>query len=227
MSYNLHVGFNTEGDLSIEALAQVIEDSQADIVALQEVSRGWLVGGRLDMLTWLSQRLDMPYIFGPTVDPIWGNAILSRYPIVEYQHYQLPPRNLFLLRGFTTAVIEIGDSDNLQVIATHFHHVEEDSDIRQLQSPVIIESWHGASTTIVLGDFNAEPNTPEIQMFKQAGLVDTLAGMEPPPIYTFNSVNPYQRIDYIWISPDLSVKDARVPSSQASDHLPVVAIIDR
>jgi len=226
MTYNLHNGFNVDGDLDMEALARVIENDQPDIIALQEISRGWLISGRLDMLTWLSRRLDMPYVSGPTADPVWGNAILSRYPIVEYSNYDLPPRDLFLLRGFTVAIIDLGGGDSLQVIATHFHHVKEDSDIRQLQSPVIVDFWGGASHTVVLGDLNAEPDAPEIVMLQQAGLVDTLAGMEPTSVYTFNSADPYQRIDYIWISPDLKASNALVISSTASDHLPVVVVID-
>jgi endonuclease/exonuclease/phosphatase family metal-dependent hydrolase len=227
MTYNLHNGFNTDGDLDMEALAQVIEESQPDIIALQEIARGWLVSGRLDMLTWLSQRLGMTYVFGPTADPLWGNAILSRYPIVEYSNYDLPPRNLFLLRGFTSAVIDLSGGDTIQVIVTHFHHITEDSDIRQLQSPVIIDFWGGTERTVILGDLNAEPDASEIVMLKQAGLVDVLADMEPTSVYTFNSSNPFQRIDYIWASPDLEKRDEHVLSSQASDHLPVVVVIDR
>ncbi len=226
MTYNLHNGFNTDGDLDMEALARVIEDNRPDIITLQEVSRGWLVSGRLDMLTWLSQRLDMPYVSGPTADPFWGNAILSRYPIVEYSNHDLPPRDLFLLRGFTAVTVDLGGGDTLQVIATHFHHVNEDSAIRQLQSPVIVDFWGGTSRTVVLGDLNAEPGTPEMLMLQQAELIDTLAGIEPASVYTFHSDNPYQRIDYIWISPDLTARDAHVPSSNASDHLPIVVVID-
>ena len=137
MTYNLHNGFNTDGYLDMETLAKVIEKNHPDIIALQEISRGWVISGRLDMLTWLSQRLDMSCVSGPTADPLWGNAILSRFPIIEFNNYELPPRDLFILRGFTSVVIDIGGGDSLQVIATHFHHLEKDSNIRQLQSPVI------------------------------------------------------------------------------------------
>ena len=226
MTYNLHNGFNTDGYLDMEALARVIEDNQPDIVALQEVSRGWLISGRLDMLTWLSRRLDMPYVSGPTADPLWGNAILSRYPILECSSHELPPRDLFLLRGFTVAMFDLGSGDTLNVIVTHFHHVGEDSDIRQLQAPVIISFWNRAGHTVVLGDLNAEPDAPEMEMLRRAGLVDILAGMEPTSVYTFHADNPYQRIDYIWISPDLEAHDACVLPSTASDHLPVIAVID-
>jgi endonuclease/exonuclease/phosphatase family metal-dependent hydrolase len=226
MTYNLHNGFNTEGRLDMEALAQVIEDSDPDIVALQEISRGWVVNGRLDMLTWLSQRLDLPYIFGPTADPFWGNAILSRYPVIEYTQRDLPPRDLFILRGFTVALIDLGNGDSLQVLATHYHHLEEDTNIRQVQSHSIIAFWEGDERTVLMGDLNAEPSHTEMEMLQVAGLVDAMAEVDPPE-YTFPSFNPDRRIDYIWVSPDLTVSDVHVPVSTASDHLPVVAEIVR
>ena len=66
MTYNLHNGVNTQGQLNLEALAQTIEEQNPDIIALQEVSRGWIVNGSADMLQWFEQRLDMPYVWGPT-----------------------------------------------------------------------------------------------------------------------------------------------------------------
>ena len=227
MTYNLHNGFNPEGYLGMEALASVIEESQPDIVVFQEISRGWVISGRLDMLAWLSQRLDMPYVSGPTADPLWGNAILSRYPILEHESYDLPPRDLFILRGFIAAMIDIGDGDRLQVIATHFHHLVDDSGIRQQQSPVILDFWNGADNTIILGDFNAEPDSPEMTMLREAGLVDAAAQVSSSPTNTFDSDSRYQRIDYIWVSPDLNVKEVFVPGTTASDHLPVIAVIGR
>jgi endonuclease/exonuclease/phosphatase family metal-dependent hydrolase len=176
------------------------------------------------MLNWLSQRLDMPYVSGPTAGPLWGNAILSKYSVTDYNNYVLPPEDLCIERGFTKAIIDINGVE-LQIIATHLHHVEEDSDIRQEQVPVILSYWDNAPGTIILGDLNAQPDTPEIRMFYQAGLLDTLIGH--PDALTFNSADLYERIDYIWLSPDIQLVESYIPFSQASDHLAVVAVIDR
>jgi endonuclease/exonuclease/phosphatase family metal-dependent hydrolase len=231
MTYNLHNGFNTKGKLNMEEIAQVIESNNPDIVALQEVSRGWVVSGRVDMLAWLSQRLHMPYIFGPTADPFWGNAILSRYPILAYSREELPPRDLFILRGFIVALIDLGDGQQIKVIDTHFHHLEGQSDIRQLQSKAILDFINSIeNNNIVLsGDLNAEPFDPEITMLYQALLIDAARKMDPELAYTFASDNPRQRIDYILVSYDLRnrIGDAQVPLSTASDHLPVVAVINK
>ncbi len=225
MTYNLHNGFNAKGKLDIDEIAKVIENNRPDIVALQEVSRGWVVNGRLDMLAWLSYRLQMPYVFGPTADPFWGNAILSRYPIVAYSRENLPPPELFIRRGFIVALIDLGNDQQIKVIATQFDNLEGDTDIRQLQAQTIIDFWGGLDSTVLLGDFSAEPQSPEIVKLYQANLKDATMGWKAAN--TFPSNNPQERIDYIWTSPDLRASDVGVLSSTASDHLPVVAVIDR
>ncbi len=230
MTYNLHNGFNTKGKLNIEEIAQVIESNKPDIVALQEVSRGWVVNGRLDMLAWLSQRLNMPYVFGPTADHFWGNAILSRYPILAYSRGDLPsgdlpPGDLLMPSGFIVALIDLGNDQRIKVINTQFHHPKGYTDIGQLQSQAIIDFWAGVDHTVLLGNLSAVPQDQEIVMLEQADLIDAAANVYPKLAYTFPSDNPQQRLDYIWTSSDLQVRDIRVPLSTASDHLPVFAAI--
>ncbi|NIV29421.1 MAG: endonuclease, partial [Anaerolineae bacterium] len=109
------------------------EESGADIVGLQEVSRGWVINGSTDMAQWLSQRLDMPYYFGPTEGQLWGNMLLSRYPIIQADHDALPDESLLLRRGYLIADINTGQQI-LQVAVTHLHHRQDGSDIRQEQT---------------------------------------------------------------------------------------------
>ncbi|MBE0481277.1 MAG: endonuclease/exonuclease/phosphatase family protein, partial [Dehalococcoidia bacterium] len=225
MTYNLHNGFNTEGRLDLESLASVIEDSGADIVALQEVSRGWLISGRTDMLSWLSRRLDMPYVSCPTAGLLWGNAILSRYPVLGYSLHEFPVDGLAVRRGVAMALIDLGHGYHLRLMATHFHHMVADSHIRLVQTGDIIGLWSGSKRTVFLGDLNAEPEHREMALLWQAGLLDAFAEVETPP-YTWPSREPHRRIDYIWVSPDLAVIETSVPFSTASDHLPVIAVIE-
>ena len=82
MHYNIHQGFNIDGYQDLESIARVIEKNGADIVSLNEVSRGWVVNGSADLYEWLADRLDMEYkLFMPASDLVWGNAVLSRYPL--------------------------------------------------------------------------------------------------------------------------------------------------
>lgn len=227
MTYNLHQGFDTKGYLGMEAFARVIEESDADIIALQEVSRGWFINGSVDMLTWLSQRLNMPYIYGPVGDPLFGNAILSKYPILEYKNELLPKGDVPLQRGFIWTNIDLGNNEELFMIATHLHHVEEDNHIRKPQIEAIVNYWKNHDKTVILGDMNAEPHYPETQIYYNSGLLDTFIEAGTGNGFTYSSDNPDKRIDYIWISPDLAASDFVIPESTASDHLGVVITIDK
>lgn len=73
-----------------------------------------------------------------------------------------------------------------------------------------------------MGDFNATPVEPEIKLFYDAGLVDSQAELGKGDILTWVHYEPFERIDYIWVTPDIEIFSVFVPYSTASDHLPVV-----
>jgi endonuclease/exonuclease/phosphatase family metal-dependent hydrolase len=234
MTFNIHNGFDTKGWLGLEAIARTIEQQQPDVVTLQEAARGWVIDGSTDMLSWLSQRLDMPYVWDPTAGPLWGNAILSRFPITQYETHPLPTADLLLGRGFVRARLDVGGGQTLDVLATHYHHLEDGSSVRVQQSQAILDAWAGTPRTVIAGDMNAVPGDPEIEMLRAAGLVEavSLAGLTPG--YTYDSTKPYQRIDYIWVSQDLvamsivqGVRDVVITTGGASDHLGIAATLAR
>jgi endonuclease/exonuclease/phosphatase family metal-dependent hydrolase len=222
MTFNIHSAYNTDGQQDPEAIAQVIEASGAEVVALQEISRGWLINGSTDLPTWLSRRLDMPVLFRGTTGPMWGNAILSRYPILDHGWGKLPLEGTLLARGYLWAKIDVGGLEPLLVIATHLHHIERDNDVRLAQVAVLLDFWGGRPYTLLMGDLNAEPGWPEIDPFDQAGLIDSWAEAGAGQGYTWPAYDPYQRIDWIWHTSDLAARDAETIDSTASDHRPVL-----
>lgn len=228
MDYNLHNGFSTAGQLNIDALAQVIQAQQPDIVLLQEVSRGWVVNGSLDSLNWLARRLGMPYHhFTPAADVLWGTAVLSRYPIRHAEDHPLPPRNLPLNRSFAYLEIEVGRSEPLRVINTHFHHLESDSSIRRRQTETVL-SFLGDRPLrrfILTGDLNATPTALEIEQLYRRGFTDVVTAAGVSPEETFPSFAPVRRLDYILVSPDLRASAVVIPRSTASDHLGIAATL--
>lgn len=228
MTFNIHNGFDTEGHLALEELAQLIEESGANVIALQEVSRGWVVNGSVDTLTWLSQRLDMPYVFDPMIDPLLGMAILSRYPILETETIDLPPADLAVNRGALRVTLAVGNGETLDVISTHFHHLLLGGPVREVQSRAILDLWGGADSTVIVGDFNTPPNTPPIDVLRQGGLTDAYERVgQPDNSHTFYLNHRPVRIDYIWLSRDLNAYDLAVSHSNASDHYAVSATIGR
>ncbi len=226
MTYNIHSSVSMHGRQDPEAIAQVIEASGADIVGLQEVARVRLLDGEADLPVWLSRRLDMPMLFQGTEEPTWGNAILSKFPILESGWGELPREDTLLGRGYLWALIDVGQSQPLLVIDTHLHHEEEESQPRQAQVPVLLEFWGDRPSSILLGDLNAEPDSLEMAMIYEAGLVDSWSEAGSGVGYTYSSRDPHRRIDWIWHSPDLAAAEVEVIQSLASDHQPVLLTLD-
>ncbi len=226
MDYNIHQGFNIEGYLDLESIARVIDRSGADLVCLQEVSRGWLINGSADTLLWLSDRLDMDYLFMPASDDVWGNAILSRYPLKLVKSGFLPQLGAPLRRSFLLAEVDLGDGDNINVMCTHLHHIEGESWIREEQVKKLLEEWDGLERTAVMGDFNAETGDYEVKEMHNAGFLDSQLELGEGDKLTWVHYEPHRRIDYIWVAEDLEISDVEVIYSTASDHLPVVININ-
>ena len=229
MTYNLHQGFDVHGRHALDEMAKVIEAEDPDIVALQEVSRGWVVNGSVDLLTWLSQRLDMDYVWGPAADSAWGNALLSRFPIGRYENYAMPNNDALILdRAFVIAEVDVGGGETLDVVATHFHSGDGDSALRVPQSQAVLEGIDVNRTTVLLADLNAPPGDPEMRLLADAGLEDAfVASGATGDGFTYPSDGPRERIDYVWATPDLEARDFSVPESLASDHLAVAVTFDR
>ena len=227
MSYNLHQGFGLDGRLDLAELAEVIKAEGADVVALQEVSRGWVIDGAVDMLVWLSQRLDMVYEWGPAADSLWGNAVLSRYPLSGDETRPMPNNDkLRLKRTFTSVNVDVGGGRTLTVIGTHLRHGDANSAQRVPQVNAIVDFIGGMKAVVLMGDMNARPDDPEMAGLREAGLQDAfVASGAPGDGYTSRPDNPVKRIDYIWLSNDLTASDFSIADSIASDHLPVAVTV--
>jgi endonuclease/exonuclease/phosphatase family metal-dependent hydrolase len=232
LSYNLHFGFDVEGWSRLDATAAAIEASGAEVVGLEEVSRGWYINGSTDMLSWFQRRLRMPYVvFGGASDAIWGNAILSRYPIRDSGVVPLPRAGVPLRRNFIWALVDLGGGQTLRVIATHLHQVEgpAGAPARLAQVPTLLAGWARSPATVVLGDFNATPDSREVAMLRAAGLRDawSAAGSPPAEELTYASNRPYERIDYLWLSPDLRASAFTATTTTASDHRGIAVTLQR
>lgn len=225
MSYNIHSAYNVEGGQDLEAIASVIEESGADIIGLQEVSRTRLMDGGADMPSWLARRLDMEMVFAGTEEPIWGNAILSRFPILESGYQALPREGTLIGRGYLWAKIDVGEETPLLVVVTHLHQIVADSQVRLAQMPLILDFLEGKDQAVFLGDLNAFPDSPEIELVYEAGLVDGWLDAGEGEGLTNPSHDPVKRIDYLWYSPDLTAAEIVVIQTTASDHMPVSGLI--
>jgi|FLYL01.1.fsa_nt_gi endonuclease/exonuclease/phosphatase family metal-dependent hydrolase len=234
MTYNIHSAFDISGRFDLEAIARVIEDTEASIVALQEVPRGRLISGVTDELTLLQRRLGFEHAaFFGTTDPTWGNAVLSRFPILGVDTAYLPQVGTPLRRGYLGVTVDVAGRE-LLVISTHLQHINDpavhDQDpeadlypVHREQIATILDEWAGVRPAVLMGDFNARPGWRQITELLAAGWVDAWAEAGIGDGFTSNSADPRYRIDYIFHTPDMRAVDAGVIRSDASDHFPVVA----
>jgi Metal-dependent hydrolase len=224
MHYNTHQGFNIDGYQDLESIARVIEKNGADIVSLNEVSRGWITNGSADLYEWLANRLGMEYkLFMPASDLVWGNAILSRYPLKLVSSGFLPRMDAPLRRSYLLAEVDLSSIGlrNIYTMTTHLHQIADESVKRQAQVKALIDILQGRQRTVIFGDFNGQTGDPEITMMQDAGFIDSQLALGKQDELTWIHYKPYQRIDYIWVTPDINISNLFVTYSRASDHLPL------
>lgn len=230
--YNTHNGFDMRGTLDLEAMARLIERQQADILTLQEVGRGLVVNGSVDMVLWLSWRLGMKTTFTSTSGLDWGHALLTRFPVIRHDEFALPPPGLPLSRGFAYHEIDVGDGQlgggqPLLLINTHLHHISTDASIREKQVASILHFLEGnpMRRLILTGDLNSQPMEPVLRSLEAVGLRDLIAEAGLQPGFTFPADAPTRRIDYILASPDISLQELTIPPDVISDHLGISATV--
>jgi endonuclease/exonuclease/phosphatase family metal-dependent hydrolase len=224
MTYNIRSGFGADDRFDLRRTAHTILAANADIVALQEVNRGSGLNGFTDDLMVLMDILRPAgyryWEFGPAANLTYGNAVISRYPIVAGENF--PYTTVVLERRSCLATrVKIGGR-RLAVYSTHLTHVGHSTPerLQQVQELLALVQPEGLPKA-VMGDFNAVPDTAEIRAMLEH-FADAYAAVGPPPGYTFPALAPSERIDYIFLSPELTPLGARVMDSRASDHRPVV-----
>jgi len=237
MTYNIHHGEGDDGVLDLQRIVDVIRDSGADIVGLQEVDRFWLRSGGVDQEAALARELGMHSCFGPNVirDPgssgdvthYYGTLILSRYPILECSNLYLPKETERQeQRGLLETLINVRGVP-LRFYNTHLQH--DSANARHIQVDAIIEHIGQIDVpSVLVGDLNARPDDSELEPLYEH-FVDAWDVAGTGEGYTIPVPVPTRRIDYVFVSPGIDVHDAQVimnaTTSVASDHFPVVAEI--
>jgi endonuclease/exonuclease/phosphatase family metal-dependent hydrolase len=223
MTYNIHQGFDAGQVPSLDVLVDTIAREAPDVVCLQEVVRGWMIDEQHDALAVLAERLGMRYAFLPNIGDLYGNAVLSRFPITDVRrvHYALEPGIKHQPRG----VLFLRTAD-LLLGCTHLDELSDGTFVRQEQVRTIIREWAQTTPAIIAGDMNATPGDIEMRLFNEAGFDDLTANAGT----TTTTDDPQKTIDYIW---GIGVVGAQAHSidldiaMKASDHRPLVVNITR
>ncbi len=105
----------------------------------------------------------------------------------------------------------------VDVYGTHLDDPADAVEVRADQAEQLVEFIGGAHPALLGADLNSEPDSEVLHVLEQAGFRD--AGPETG----VTSPNGGRRIDFILVTSDIEVRDARIPESEASDHNPVVS----
>lgn len=211
-TYNIHYGYNTTWQFTLEDIAQTIQTSDADIVALQEVDTGRMTSHGVDNAYYLARRLDMNVAYLPTVEHLTGIALLYRG-----RAEAIDSRLLTSLQEQTGIIHVRLDAAQRPLDAYGIWMGLSDEDT-QRQIDEALAFIGPASPATFGGDFNAQPDSPVIQTVLQAGFDDPflLLGIDPSPP-TSPAISPETRIDYVFMR-GLAPLQAEVLPSLASDH---------
>ncbi len=226
MTYNIHQGIDADLKMDLEAIVAAIQTEEPDILVLNEVNRTRAINGYTEVLSLISIETKMPFILGNNyADGQYGNALLTNLPVIEWDNTHFE-HNTTETRGVLRVVIETA-AGPVTLYGTHLDHIASPKDVRQEQAAEVLDLWNQNPRSIFLGDLNARPETPEIQQIYAAGFVDVVEATEQGEVFTFWTPDPEPgyRIDHIFVTPDLEFGAVRIPSTRASDHLPIVVEI--
>lgn len=226
MTYNIHHGEGMDGQVDLQRIADVIKESRAEIVALQEVDRGTERTSRRDFPAELAVLTGMTCVFSNNhhfQGGEYGNAVLTRFPVKQALNHHLRALQPKEQRGLQELVLDLNGRE-LVLLNTHLdagrNDVERWSSVEEIEQRV---KTHAQRPLLICGDFNA---TPESRVARKLAefLEDTWLVAGEGDGFTVPSTAARRRIDYIWMSrhPDLTPLTATVPKTEASDHLPLV-----
>lgn len=228
----------------LEDLVTTLAAHPADVIGLQEVRQK---DEQRSLADDLAEALGGYHVATATTTSIWmpyvqQNAILSRYPLADAEELDLgeDPGGTEH-RRFQYARIELPGGT-----VVHLGNIHMFTD-GALQRPALeavarfLEGRVGSDDLLVwTGDFNTKPSADPMSPYGYVtgefspAVVDpqTELGrpLDPPEAFTSSAEDPRRRIDYIFVSPAITVLDYApvtdpVPNRAYPDHLAVEATL--
>jgi endonuclease/exonuclease/phosphatase family metal-dependent hydrolase len=244
VTFNIRHGVGDDDRLDLPRLAQVLQGADADLICLQEVDRHYSTRSEsVDQPLLLSRALDMQLAWGPAIekarsgdepDQEYGNALLSRLPILVSDVHRLPGSGE--PRSALRTLIEL-DGGTLWVTTTHLTRSSSEDRAEQLAMVAALHT-DAMEAGVVVGDFNTPADAPELAalrpLFTDAWEIarnrHDRSGWklwQHDAGFTHPAGSPHRRIDQVWVTSGVGVASALVLDGHgASDHLPLVVDLE-
>lgn len=211
VTYNIHSGVDKDMFPTLFDIIEFLKHSDADIICLQEVNESAKVGFQVSSL---KEELGMNAHFGANVVNLnnnYGLVTYTKYKIISQNHVYLSSENE--QRGLLHTVVDIRGK-KVNIINVHLSTNKEENKIQQKELQNFVKKL-GDETYIIAGDFNSS----EVSVVGNS--IDVAKSLDKSNTLTFSLG--IERIDYIFVSPDIKTIDYKVLIKKMSDHYPVIA----
>jgi endonuclease/exonuclease/phosphatase family metal-dependent hydrolase len=214
-TFNIHCCVGTDAILDLVRVAEVIRESEADFLALQELDRGRARTGGVDQPAAIAELTGLDVRFWPTVERsggAYGVAIAVRGDL-EAEPHRLPR----LVREEPRLAV-VARWAGLSIVAAHVAVQRAPARPVHLRALASLASELAArgGPVVLMGDLNSHRH--------QLGPL-IAAGLAPGPQHT--TFGPAGRqLDYVMTGPGVEVARSWTIASPASDHLCLVAELD-
>jgi endonuclease/exonuclease/phosphatase family metal-dependent hydrolase len=235
MTYNVHGCAGTDGRFDPERIASVIAPYSPDVVALQELDVARRRSGGSHQANLIAECLGMKGHFHPAWLPLpeeqYGDAILTPWTFQLIKGAELPTAAsplAFEPRGALWISVKKGNAV-FHVMNTHLglSNLERRNQVEALLGPDWLSHPDCNSPVIFCGDLNDIPTSRIYRRLRSRMQDAQRTGSFFRARATFPSRLPFLRLDYIFVSPGVSVESVEVCRSPlakvASDHLPLIA----
>ena len=216
MIYNIKNANGMDNVCNFQRIANVINNTSPDVVAIQEVDSMTNRSGQKYVLGEIAERTQMHGYFAPAIDydgGKYGIGLLTKQVPLRLQSLPLPGRE----EARTLILAEFAD---YIYCCTHMSLTEED----RMKSLELVKAFTSSSTKplFLAGDMNAEPESGFIKELQKDFQI-----LSNPKQHTFPAPDPKETIDYIATlkqnAKGFAVISAKVINEpMASDHRPIL-----
>ncbi|HVT98929.1 MAG TPA: endonuclease/exonuclease/phosphatase family protein [Acidobacteriaceae bacterium] len=230
VTYNVHKCRGLDGRVLPHRILRVLEEIDADVIALQEVVCREEKSAERHQARYLAERLGLFCELGENRrhrGGAYGNVLLSRYPILHARNHDIsvPGRER---RGCLHVELQPENSAVLHIFNLHLGTAlyERRMQARQMFGERLFPGAELSGNKIVLGDFNEWTRGLPSRLFN-LHFESAHSYMDAHRTRTFPGVLPMLPLDHIYFDRELQLDHVRIhrtPAAlMASDHLPVVA----